>query len=168
MSKKTILLVMILLIGFYAFISGYVKKAILYINVKYKSDISQIEHIENSRYGKPLTLVIGKDREGRNVAIWMNSINGYFTPEIEGEVSLENIISKEKAQQIVIDNRLMDNIKYIQLSYYKNPNDTLKEGELKEGAYWYIRDDDYINVYININTGEYYVYNTKIGEYVNK
>lgn len=161
--NKKIILGIVLLIMLYAFSSGLIKKIIVYTNAKYKENITNIEIIKDSTRGKPLTLVIGRNSQGDRIAIWMNLRHSYFKPIIEGRVNLENTITSEMAKQIVIDNKLIDDIHHIQLDYYTNPNTPLVEG-----AYWSLRDDDFLVAYVDINTGEYYLYNEKIAEYINK
>ncbi len=165
-----------LMIIIYAFTSGLIKKGIIYTNVKDKEKMTDIELIKDSLRGKPLTLVIGRNSEGERLAIWMNSRHNYFRPFIEGRVNLQNTITSEEAKQIVIYNKLIDNIDYIQLNYYSNQNSTSVEGEylyfsdtpLVEGAYWYLTDNDSLAAYIDINTGEYYLYNGRIAEWIDK
>ena len=161
-KNKKIMLGITLLIILYAFSSGLIKKAIIYTNVKYKENITDIELIKDSKRGKPLTLVIGRNKAGEHIAIWMNSRHNYFRPVIEGRVNLQNTITSEEAKQIVLDNKLIDEIEYIQLDYI-NPN-----SPLVEGAYWYLTDKDSLAAYVNINTGEYYLYNGKIAEWIDK
>jgi uncharacterized protein YpmB len=161
--NQKIVLVLVLLIILYAFASGLIKKAIIYTNAKYKENISDIELIKDSIRGKPLTLVIGRDIEGDRVAVWMNLRHSYFKPVVEGRVNLQNTITSEMAEKIVIDNKLMDDIHNIQLDYYSNPN-----FPLVEGAYWSLRDEDFLVAYVDIHTGEYYLYNEKTAEYINK
>ena len=161
--NKKIILGIVVLIILYAFSSGFIKRAVIYTNVKYKENIRDIELIKDSIGGKPLTLVVGRNSEGDRVAIWMNLKHSYFKPLIEGRVNLENTITGEMAKQIVINNKLIDDIHYIQLDYYSNLN-----FPLVEGAYWSLRDDDFLVAYVDINTGEYYLYNEKTAEYINK
>ena len=161
-NKKKIILGIILLIIFYTFSSGLIKKAIIYINVKYKENMTDIELIKDSMRGKPLTLVIGRNRDGDRIAIWMNSRHSYFRPVIEGIANLQNTITSEEAKKIVIDNKLIDEVNYIQLDY-SNPNPPLVEG-----AYWYLTDNDSLAVYVNINTGEYHLYNSRNAEWIDK
>ena len=161
--NQKVMLAFVLLIILYAFASGLIKKAIIYRVVKYKENISDIELIKDSIRGKPLTLIIGKNSKGQRIAIWMNLRHSYFKPAIEGRVNLQNTITSEMAEKIVIDNKLIDDIHYIQLDYYSNPN-----FPLVEGAYWSLRDEDFLVAYVDIHTGEYYLYNEKSAEYINK
>ena len=163
LKNKKIMLGIVLSIILYAFVSGLIKKSIIYTNVKYKENITDIELIEDSLRGKPLTLVIGRNSEGERIAIWMNLRHRYFNPIIEGRVNLQNTITSEMAKQIVINNKLIDDIHYIQLDYYSNPNPPLVKG-----AYWSLRDEDFLVAYVDIHSGAHYLYNEKMAEYINK
>ncbi|GAA0181251.1 hypothetical protein SH2C18_38100 [Clostridium sediminicola] len=115
------------------------------------SIVRSIEYtIPETKNEKPYTVVIGYDKSGNEIAVWLDFKNNYFKPTIYHKTNLDKNISRNEAISIVMDNGLLAHIPDISVAYIEKST-----SYLKKGLYWSMFDNNGKLVYVNMSNGTY-------------
>lgn len=120
----------------------------------------KISEVTHSKMGRPYTLVLGSDENGRIKIVWLDAIGKVFKPQVVYSVYLDQGITEEHALSIVEKEHLLreEEIKEIFIYYYRTDR---YRPLLKNGLYWCVNPKGAgKHIYIDFFTGKYIVINT--------